>query len=692
MGTAAAENVAVRINTSADTSGVTAARTDLGSLGAEAEKVAADTSKLTVSAEQMSAALQKTGGDIQKAGQLLAAEAQAAQRATVATETLAGATDSLAGATERETQQTEESVVVDEKKIRSMGLLETAALKEDNARALVAERQAVRDAAELQNMGKLEAAAYAEDAARTAASEKAEVAGAKISGSARTASNALGIMTQAALTGNGSLAGMATAAGGLATGLSAISGSAKLAAGAAGIGALITVGVLLYETYKKAKEEVTATVSASFSEHLQGITLTGATAALAAARQRAEQANAAAAAAATGDIRDLLPGTKSMQAQKDLAQANADYEALVKRVAALRQQERDRAIELAQSSRDQIASNKLDLALEQQKAQAAGLFLIARTQQNDASLKAYADAYGATKSEFALREQGIQNEQKQAAAAIAQQFRHRDASGQIVALTAEEVRLRGILLDQNDAIARAKQIELEADREAAQIAQRAAILQGSDSVYDRTQGRLIAIEQERQAEIKKTGDILAANEAAEQKKRALYGETAKQASDDAKTIFDVFRNSSNSTLKAIGTFGENLRRVVIGAEAARALVNAATESAAAIASLAVGDFRGAALHGEAALSYGAAAALGARESLGGGGSGGGASGGGGGDGGGGSTFTPNQQPAGGTTVINLITTDPYGRESINRVSWQLQRNGTLNVPIYPTSGVAMVPG
>jgi hypothetical protein len=88
MGTAAAENVAVRINTSADTSGVTAARTELGSLGAEAEKVAADTSKLTVSAAQMSAALQKTGGDIQKAGQLLAAEAQAAQRATVATETL----------------------------------------------------------------------------------------------------------------------------------------------------------------------------------------------------------------------------------------------------------------------------------------------------------------------------------------------------------------------------------------------------------------------------------------------------------------------------------------------------------------------------------------------------------------------------------------------------------------------------
>jgi hypothetical protein len=38
-------------------------------------------------------------------------------------------------------------------------------------------------------------------------------------------------------------------------------------------------------------------------------------------------------------------------------------------------------------------------------------------------------------------------------------------------------------------------------------------------------------------------------------------------------------------------------------------------------------------------------------------------------------------------VINLITTDPYGREAMNRVSYTLQRNGTLNMPIYPTSGL-----
>jgi hypothetical protein len=679
MGTSAAENVAIAIETTADVAGAVTTRAELGALGQEAEKVTAQTNALTVSQDEMSAALKATGGDLQKAAALLAAQKQA-------TDQLAGATDGLAGATERETQSTDESVGADERKIRAMGLLEIAALKEDNARALAAERQAVRDAADLQRMGQIEAAAYAEDAARTAAAGKAEIAGAKVSGSARTAANALGIMSQAAMTGSGSLAGMATAAGGMAQGLAAVSGNAKLAAGAAGIGALITVGVVLYETYKKAKEEVTATVSAAFTEHLQNIDLGNADKAVADAKRRVEQATAAAAAAATGDIRDILPGTDSAKAQKAQAQAIADYEALVKGVARLREQEKLRAIELAQSSRDQIASNKLDLALEQQRAQAAGQFLIGQNAGDAAALKAYAARFGAARSEFALRTEQIEAERQAGAQQIEQEFRHRDAQGNLVALTAEEVRLRGTLLDQNNAIARAKQVQLDADREAAQIAARTTLLGLSDSLYDQTQARLIQIEQERQAEIKKTGDVATANEAAEKKKQALYRDTAKQANDAAASIIGVLESTNNKALKAVGTFGENLRRVVIGAEAAKALVRAATEGAEAIASLAVGDFRGAALHGEAALQFGAAAALGARESLGGGGGGGG--GGAGSSGGGGSsTFTPTTQPAGGTTVINLITTDPYGREAMNRVSYTLQRNGTLNMPIYPTSGL-----
>jgi hypothetical protein len=655
MGTSAADNVAIHVETTADDSGLEQSRASLGALGQEAEKVAADTNKLTVSAEAMRKALAATGGDLQKAALLLKEQA-------TATEQLAGANDQLAGTTERETETTEQSTEADERKIRALGLLELAAIKEDNARALAAEKQAVRDAAELQRMGQIESAAYAEDAARTASANKAEIQGAKVSGSARTAANALGIMSQAALTGSGSLAGMATAAGGMAQGLAAVSGNAKLAAGAAGIGALITIGVVLYETFKKAKEEVTATVSATYSEHLQNITLGNAKAELDRARKARDDAEIAAAAALTGDIRDLLPGTDSSKAQKRQAQAIADYEALEKRVALLREQEKLRAIELAQSSRDQIADNRLLLQIETDKAAHVKDDYRLAIEQNDIA-------------------------RQQAEAAIQQQFRHRDASGQIVALTAEERRLRDILLDQNNKIAFAKGEQLRFDQMIAQQTATAMRLQGRDTVEDRFHGRLEQIEIERQAEIRKTGDVVAANETAEQKKRALYRETAQAANDNAKSILDVLRSTNNATLKAVGTFGENLRRIVIGAEAARALVRAATEGAEAVASLAHGDFRGAALHGAAAVQFGAAAALGARESLGGGGTGGGA---GGGGGSGSSTFTPNTQPAGGTTVINLITKDPYGRESIQQVSYLLQRNGTLNVPIHPTSGLVPV--
>jgi hypothetical protein len=628
MGTAAAENVAIHVSTTADLSGIAQSRTALGALGTEADKATAETGKLTVSAEQMRAALAATGGDLQKAAQMVAQESTALNASTVATKEAAMATATLADGT---------TVMIP--------VMEEAAV-------------AVRDEAAAAN----ELVLATEQ--RTAATERSTGAVQKIPGGARTAANGLGILTQAALAGQGSLAGMATAAGGMATGLASITNNAKLAAGAAGIGALITVGVLLYETYKKAKEEVTATVSASFNEHLQNLTFTNMKREMDAAKKRADEATAAAAAAATGDIRDILPGTASSNAQKVQAQAIADYEALQKRVAALRAQERDRAIELAQSSRDEIASNKLELQLA-------------------------TDRVAQKKDDYQLSLEQNDIERREAAQAINEQFRHRDASGQIVALTGEETRLRATLLDQNNKIADAKARQLQIDYQIALQTATATRLQGADTVEDRFKGRLEQIELERQAEIKRLGDVESANENAEQKKRALYRETARQASDDAKTIFDVFRSSSNSTLKAIGTFGENLRRIAIGAEAARALVRAATEGAEAIASLAVGDFRGAALHGASAVQFGAAAALGARESLGGGGTGGGASGGGGG---GSSTFTPNQQPASGTTVINLYTQNPYSKENIQQAAYVLQRNGTLNVPIYPTTGLSMAGG
>jgi hypothetical protein len=73
----------------------------------------------------------------------------------------------------------------------------------------------------------------------------------KIPGSARTAANALAMLSNAAITGQGSTQGMMVAVGGLTTGLAALSDSAKLAAAATGIGALITVAATVgFALYK----------------------------------------------------------------------------------------------------------------------------------------------------------------------------------------------------------------------------------------------------------------------------------------------------------------------------------------------------------------------------------------------------------------------------------------------------------
>jgi hypothetical protein len=60
----------------------------------------------------------------------------------------------------------------------------------------------------------------------------------------------------------------------------------------------------------------------------------------------------------------------------------------------------------------------------------------------------------------------------------------------------------------------------------------------------------------------------------------------------------------------------------------------------------------------------------------------------------GSTFTPNTRDQNnGAIVVQLITTDPFNRQNIANVSYQLQRAGFLNRPIYipPTTGLSQVP-
>jgi hypothetical protein len=94
------------------------------------------------------------------------------------------------------------------------------------------------------------------------------------------------------------------------------------------------------------------------------------------------------------------------------------------------------------------------------------------------------------------------------------------------------------------------------------------------------------------------------------------------------------------------------------------------------------DFSGAARHaGVAALAIAGArkvASIGGLNSSGGGGGGGGS----GGSGyAGGSTFTPSAQ-AQGATNITIQFVKPTTGEVINEISYYLQRNTTLNKPIY----------
>jgi hypothetical protein len=105
------------------------------------------------------------------------------------------------------------------------------------------------------------------------------------------------------------------------------------------------------------------------------------------------------------------------------------------------------------------------------------------------------------------------------------------------------------------------------------------------------------------------------------------------------------------------------------------------------------NFPGAALHAAAA----AAAVVAAHEVAGwaGGSSSGGSSGSAGGasSGGtpGGGTFEPRTASQGaGMVNITLITRNPFGRDSIQNVAWELNRSGILNRPpieIPPTTGL-----
>ena len=204
--------------------------------------------------------------------------------------------------------------------------------------------------------------------------------------------------------------------------------------------------------------------------------------------------------------------------------------------------------------------------------------------------------------------------------------------------------------------------------------------------------RMDLIAMERDAQIKAGMDVATATEISERKMRSLRIETARSTITYLKTIEDAMVGSSSKQIRAVGLLAQNIRRLYIGAEASLAAVESARAFGKVPGYLASHQYGSAALSGLAGLKLAAAAALGFRESLGGGGGGAGS-----GSGGGGATEASRFEPragsagAGSGVTINLITRDPYGRESIQQTIYSLERAGVLKTPgiqVPTTNGLA----
>lgn len=634
MGTSASDNIAIAITTSAELSGTRAARNDLGALGQESAKVTQQFDKTNTSAKAAGVAI--SGASKQATGAL-------GQAQTAATG-LASSVQFQIGAFEALGKKVDVGNAAAVQGYRAQGDALSANLVKLGATDAEMNRIG-------QSISKVERAAGA--SMLNPASPQAIQLN-QLPSRARTAANGLGILAQAASTGTGSLAGMATAAGNLATGLAQVSRNAKIAASASVIGLLIQLGALAYGAFdgwrKKTKElnsELAdlASKGKGLDDALAGKDLA----------QRIEQINRQ--AEKEIDQAKEINFLRGDQRGKIIAQI---LENRGKEIALANTQAANEAAQRAQERADLIANGNIDLTLAQERIQR-----------------------GATELQLAQSELIAERDRRRVE--IERSFERRSASGEIIALGAAEIEQATELHRQNIAITQAKKQQLEIDQELARRQNRASVLQGSDKLTDRVSGRLEEIEIEREAEIRRTGDVYNATLSAEQKKRALYRETMRQAADDARTIIDVLNASHSKGVKAFAAKADSIRRFIIGAQAAEAGVEALIEGGKAIGSLAVGDFRGAALHGAAALSLTKAAAIAGQESLGGGraytsdkASGVG-----------GPTFAPKEKSEGSPVVVNLFTSDPYGRENIMIASYQLQRSGITKRPIYvpPTTAL-----
>lgn len=524
-------------------------------------------------------------------------------------------------------------------------------------------------------------------------------------------SNALAQLSQAAVMGTGGMAGLSIASGQLAASLAVVAGNAEIAAAATGIGAIVVVAGLVYEAMRKAddktkewaadlhnfgSESVTALNNQEAQVRSQIDAVTKQLSAFNPADIGGVRIATMVTQLASGQIAGFATLTKMGTDYLGLTGKGKDMvELLVKLEGELTKIDEARLKqnqELARSAAEQLRTDQLQitsgrslLSLEQERLRAK------------IALNAGETVSGSPKSDLDLQRQANQEQLQAQEQQIANQFRIKDASGQIVQdatvgkfLNNEQMKAYTTLIAQAQTMAGLKDKELLADQRHADLLAKTTLLTNSDNEVDQHQGRLQEIETERLADIARLNDVTLANELAAQKIKALEKDRFDQGVAGFAKLGTANKAYGALAAEASKTIADAVRRYEIVVQAKKDFQSGKSEAAAAVKSLAGGDVVGATLHGLASAGFFAAAAFGAAEAV---GSAGGGGGGSAGAGSGGADIAPlpaAAQNQGQSIVVNLYTVNPYSGEAISAVSYELQRGGVLKRPIGPTSALAAV--
>jgi hypothetical protein len=643
MGVSATERTVLLFETKADLSGTQAVRAETTALGAAArtatqqaaagaeaaaaaqstlaqatQTAAAEQQHLTATIEQGREAMRRANGDMDKFPAILAEIVRGEQNVAAAARRAAEELDRQA---------------------RSAGAVATAGSVQLGP-AVPGFRLATPTEGDTQLGPALPSTTTAMAAAASQAAARAQQQINRIPPAVRTATNSLGLLTQAMVTGQGGMNGLAVAAGNVAQGVATMATSARIAAAATGIGALVAAGTLLVEVLSSVRDKADQADAALRHAGQEGVlsiikTSTDAYSALRRANEELDRLRQAAvavpsttksaldiaAAVARGDIAGAAV-TAGLPSREDLHQRVQEQEQYVKQLT-------DTFKRLQTTERDEAART------EREAKEAAERTATRRTALNKAAddeIRQLSNAY------FDLQQKRTLSEEDAAKRRAEREFNDRE---------------RAI-----------RAMEVDEDRKTQLIAAAAAL---------------------------RSEQVLQIEKAAQEKRRKLEQDSIKNGLAGYTALSTAVKNHGTVVGAMAKAAADAVRIHEIYVEGKDAAIKARKEGAAALAAFATGNFPGAALHLAASGGYAAAALAAGAEAAAtvgaGGGGGGGGGGGAGASGSGDAVFQARDSQSAGGQVINLYTVDPRNQE---HTRYELGRAGVLKRPIYvpPTTGLA----